>query len=61
MTDIPFYTIHSPTRFTLSPTAREWAAEHFGPGKKGLEAMCRHLIQQEKLREAGQIQQRGEN
>jgi hypothetical protein len=56
------FTIHSGgTRITLSPEARQWAAEHFGPGKEGLEKMARHLIQQEKLRQAGEIQQPGAN
>jgi hypothetical protein len=58
---IPYYTIHSATRITLSPEAKQWAAEHFGPGKEGLEEMARHLINQEKLREAGEVQKVGEN
>jgi hypothetical protein len=56
MTDLP-YTIHSETRITLSQEVKDWAAE-FG---MTLNEMARHLIQQEKLREMGAIQQRGEN
>ena len=57
MSDKPAYTIESPTRIRLGPDAKQWAAE-FG---MTLNEMALHLIQQEKLREAGEIQQQGES
>jgi hypothetical protein len=44
------YTIHSGTRITLSPLAKEMAAEH----GMSLEEMARYLLNREKLREDGE-------
>jgi len=56
MDDKP-YTIHSPTKITLSPLARELCKEH------GMteEQMARHLLNQHRLEQAGQIQKPGED
>jgi hypothetical protein len=51
------YTIHSPTKITLSPEAKYWAEQH---GMR-LEAMAKHILQQEKLRDAGLSQRQGES
>jgi hypothetical protein len=55
--------IHSDTKVTLSPIAREIAQETM-PGDTPREkerAMARHLLNQAKLREQGVIQRQGEN
>ena len=54
--DKPF-TIHSDTRITLGPVAREMAKMH---GMSEIE-MARHLLAQEKLRANGLTQKQGEN
>ena len=56
MDDKP-YTVHSPTKITLSLTAREMAKMH---GMTEIE-MARHLLQQDELRKTGLTQQQGEN
>jgi hypothetical protein len=55
-TDKP-YTILSPTKITLSPLAREMCKLH------GMteEQMAKHLLSQEKLRQAGQTRQEGQS
>jgi hypothetical protein len=47
------YTIHSDSRITLSPEAKYWAKE-FG---LSLDQMSRHILNQEKLRQSGLIQE----
>ena len=54
--DQPFK-VQSPTRVTLSPVAREWARAW---GMTETE-MAKHLLEQERLRTAGDTQQAGEN
>jgi len=56
MDDKP-YTIHSDTRITLSQAARELCKLH------GMteEQMARHLLNQHRLEQAGQIQRPGED
>jgi hypothetical protein len=51
------YVIHSPTKITLKPMAREMCKMH-GMSE---EQMARHLLQQHKLQESGLIQRDGEN
>jgi hypothetical protein len=51
------YTIHSATKITLSPLAKEMATAN----GMSLTEMARHLLQQEKLRESGWIQRDGES
>jgi hypothetical protein len=53
----PPYIIHSPTKITLKPTARELARMH------GMteEQLAKHLLQQQALQEAGLTQKQGEN
>jgi hypothetical protein len=50
--DKPF-TIHSDSRVTLSPEAKYWAEQH----GMSLEAMAKHILNQEKLRQSGLIQE----
>jgi len=57
MTDDQPFVIHSPTKITLSVTAREMARQH---GMTEIE-MARHLLQQDELRKTGLTQQQGEN
>jgi len=57
MLDDKPYTIHSDTRITLGPIAREMAKMH---GMSEIE-MARHLLAQEKLRADGLTQKQGEN
>jgi hypothetical protein len=47
MADEKPYTIHSPTKITLSPDARFWAKEH----GMSLEEMARYLLNQDKLKD----------
>jgi hypothetical protein len=54
--DRPF-TIHSDTKITLSPTAKELAREW----QMSLNQFARYLLRQEKLRQQGLIQRDGEN
>ena len=54
--DKPF-TIHSDTRITLGPVAREMAKMH---GMSEIE-MAKHLLQQHALQQAGLVQKNGEN
>jgi hypothetical protein len=54
--DQPF-TIHSPTKITLSPVAKEWAQQH----GMTLEDMARFLLRQEQQRQSGNAQRQGEN
>lgn len=56
MDDSPF-TIHSDTKITLGPTAKEWAQE-WG---MSLDELGKHLLQQERLRQQGLLQPEGEN
>jgi hypothetical protein len=56
MDDRP-YTIHSDTRITLSPLAKEMARMH----GMSLTEMARHLLAQEKLKADGRVQREGEN
>ena len=51
------FVIHSATKITLSPLAKELAREH----GMTLTEMARHLLQQDAQRQAGLIQQEGEN
>jgi hypothetical protein len=51
------YVIHSPSKITLSPLAKAWAREW---GMTDAE-MAKHLLGQEKLRQAGLTQKPGEN
>ena len=51
MDDSPF-TIHSDTKITLGPTAKEWARAW----QMSLNELGKHLLQQKKLREQGLIQ-----
>ena len=55
--DDPPFTIHSPTKITLSPTAKEWAQYH----GMTLEEMARFLLRQEQQRQSGNAQRQGEN
>jgi AraC-like DNA-binding protein len=56
MSDDNPYTVLGPGQIQLSPTAREWAQE-FGMSET---EMARHLIEQDRLRKAGQIHKEGE-
>ena len=56
MDDRP-YTVHSDTRITLSPLAKEMARMH----GMSLTEMARHLLAQEKLKADGRVQREGEN
>jgi hypothetical protein len=51
------YTIHSDTKVTLSPQAREMARMH----NMSEVELARHLLQQHKLQESGLVQRNGEN
>jgi hypothetical protein len=55
--DDPPFTIHSPTKITLTPTAKEWAQQH----GMTLEEMARFLLRQEQQRQSGNAQRQGEN
>ena len=57
MLDDKPYTIHSPTKITLGPVAREMCKLH---GMSEVD-MARHLLAQEKLRADGLTQKQGEN
>ena len=57
MDDDKLYTVHSETRITLSPTAKDWACMH-GMTET---AMARHLLQCHQLQQAGLTQKIGEN
>ena len=57
MSDDQPYEVLGPGEIILSPTAREWARE-FGMSET---AMAKHLIEQDRLRKAGQIQREGED
>jgi len=54
--DRPF-TIHSDTKITLSPTAKEWAQQW----QMSLNEMGKFLLQQERLRQQGLLQREGES
>ena len=51
------YWVLGPGQIQLSPTAREWALQ-FGMTET---EMGRHLLEQDRLRKAGQIQREGED
>jgi hypothetical protein len=51
------YEVLGPGQILLSPTAREWARE-FGMTEN---EMAKHLMEQDRLRKAGQIQGHGED
>ena len=51
------YWVLGPGQIQLSVTAREWARE-FGMSES---EMAKHLMEQDRLRKAGQIQGHGEN
>jgi hypothetical protein len=51
------YRVLSPTKITLGPTARGMAKMH-GMSEEDL---ARHLLEQERLRQAGETQQVGES
>jgi len=51
------YEILSPTKIRLGPEAKFWAQAH----GLDLTTMARHLLAQEKLRQAGMAQRDGEN
>jgi hypothetical protein len=51
------YVIESATRIRLGPLAKEMAAAN----GMNLNEMARHLLQQDKLRQAGMIQRDGES
>jgi hypothetical protein len=54
--DQPF-TIHSPTKITLSPVAQAWAREHF-PSTSERESnirMARYLLDRDRMRQSGLI------
>jgi hypothetical protein len=57
MSDDPPFVIHSPTKITLSVTAREMAKMH---GMTEVE-LARHLLEQDSLRQAGDTQRNGES
>ena len=57
MEDDKPYTIHSPTKITLGPLARELAKAH---GMTEIE-MGKHLLQQHALQQAGLTRKQGEN
>jgi hypothetical protein len=57
MSDEKPYTVHSDTKITLSPLAKEMAKMH---GMTELE-MAKHLLNQHRLEQAGQTQKPGEN
>jgi hypothetical protein len=57
MNDEQPFKIHSATRITLTTTAREMAKMH---GMSETE-LARHLLEQERLRQAGETQQVGES
>ena len=57
MTDDKSYLVLGPGQIRLSPTAREWARE-FGLTD---EQMAINLIEQDRLRKAGQLQREGES
>jgi hypothetical protein len=57
MSDDNPYLVLGPGQILLSPTAREWARE-FGMSEN---EMAKHLIEQDRLRRAGQIQRDGES
>jgi hypothetical protein len=53
--DMPPFTVHSPTRITLSPTALELAASYSMTPVE----FARFLLQQDRLRREGKIQPDG--
>jgi hypothetical protein len=57
MDDEQPYVIHSATRITLSPMAREMAKMH---GMTEVQ-LARHLLDQDRLRREGETQRVGEN
>jgi hypothetical protein len=57
MDDSKPFTIHSPTKITLGPLAREMAQMH----GMTLTELGRHLLQQHALQQAGMVQRDGEN
>jgi hypothetical protein len=57
MDDEQPFVIHSATKITLSPLAKEWAAQY----GMTLEEMAKHLLAQERLRASGMNQRQGEN
>jgi hypothetical protein len=57
---VTLYKLHSETRITfLSPAAKETVEAQAAEFGMSLKEMTRHLFQQAKLREAGQIQGEG--
>ena len=59
----PPYTIHSPTKVTLSALARELAREYFPSAdpRESEKLMAKHILAQENLRASGETQRQGEN
>jgi hypothetical protein len=57
MDDSEPFVIESPTRIRLGPVAKEWARE-FG---LSLTDMAKHLLNQHRLEQGGQIQRPGED
>jgi len=57
MTDDQPFVIHSPTKITLSPLAKEWAQQF----NMSLTDMAKHLLQQDSQRETGLVQKQGES
>jgi hypothetical protein len=57
MDDDKPYTVHSDTRITLGPAARELCKLH-GMSERD---MAKHLLNQHRLEQAGQIQREGES
>jgi hypothetical protein len=55
--NVPPFTIESPTRIRLSPLAVEMARENGMTPKE----MAKHLLQQDRLRRAGMVQPEGTN
>jgi len=51
------YVVESPTRIRLGPIAKELARQH----GMSLVEMARHLLEQEKMRDAGLTQREGES
>jgi len=54
--DRPFV-IHSATKITLGPVAKEWAKE-FGPSEV---EMAKHLLNQHSPQQCGLVQKQGED
>ena len=57
MSDDSPYRVLGPGQIQLPPTAREWA-KAFGMTET---EMAKHLIEQDRLRKAGQLQRDGES